>query len=57
VAADLACEVEVAAGDTADVVAGEPGSHVGVRELNVGVVVGGLGHGTDLDPDGVDMRR
>jgi len=53
VAADLACEVEVAAGDTADVMAGERDNHVGVRELNVGVVVGGLGRGTDL----VDQRE
>ena len=53
VAADLACEVEVAAGDTAGVVAGERDNHVGVGELNVRVVVGGLGGGTDL----VDQRE
>src|SRR3954449_1217208 len=53
VAADLTRQVEVTAGDTADIVAGESDDHVGVRELNVGVMVGGLGRGTDL----VDQRQ
>ena len=52
-AADLPGEVEVAAGDAADVVAGQGHDHLGVGQRDVGVVVGRLGGRTDA----VDERE
>ncbi len=54
--ADGARQVEVAAGDAADVVAGEVDVDLRVGEHDVGVVVGGLGRlgdaGDELEPRG-----
>lgn len=47
VAADGAGQVDVAAGDAADIVARERYAYLGVGEREVGVVVGLLGGGAD----------